>query len=218
MRMRVLIAEDDATSRCLLESTLKHWGYDVVVTENGNEAWLCIQQQDSPRLALLDWNMPGIDGAEICRRVRQDISLLTRHIILLTGRESKEDILEGLRAGADDYVTKPFDPEVLQARIQVGERIVELQESLAHHVKDLETALAHVNELHGLLPICSYCKKIRDDQNYWQQVESYISKHTGVLFSHGICPECYEAIVKPMLEESPKKTKQELGGSFVGTT
>jgi phosphoserine phosphatase RsbU/P len=205
--VHVLIADDDAVSLCLLEGTLKNWGCSVTTTQSGNEAWQSIQQQDSPRLILLDWNMPGIDGAEICRRVRSDSSLLPRHIILLTAREDKEDIIEGLRAGADDYVTKPFDPEILQARLQVGERIVGLQECLANHVRQLEEALSRVKELHGLLPICSYCKKIRDDQNYWTQVESYLTSHTDIQFSHGICPECYERIVKPMISELPTKPR-----------
>jgi sigma-B regulation protein RsbU (phosphoserine phosphatase) len=204
--VRVLIAEDDPVSRYLLEATLKNWGCDVTATEDGNEAWRCIQEPDSPRLILLDWNMPGVDGAEICRRVRVGSDLLPRHIILLTAREDKKDILEGLRAGADDYVTKPFDPEILHARLQAGERIVALQVCMASHVRQLERALARVKELHGLLPICSYCKKIRDDQNYWTQVEAYISNHTDVQFSHGICPDCYENIVKPMLSELPVAT------------
>src|SRR5207237_6416573 len=105
-------------------------------------------------------------------------------------------IVTGLTAGADDYIVKPFQRDELHARVRVGERLLELQATLADRVKELEAALARVKLLHGLLPICSYCKKVRDDQNYWQQVESYISAHSGVQFSHGICPGCYESLMK----------------------
>jgi DNA-binding response OmpR family regulator len=114
---------------------------------------------------------------------------------------SREDIVAGLAAGADDYITKPFDIQELRARVQVGLRIVELQESLSVRIKELEDALAQVKQLRGLLPICSYCKKIRDDQNYWQKVESYLSQHSEARVSHSVCPECYEQIVKPELEK-----------------
>jgi sigma-B regulation protein RsbU (phosphoserine phosphatase) len=114
-----------------------------------------------------------------------------------------------LEAGADDYLTKPFDPQELRARIKVGERILGLQTSLAERVTELEDALSRVKQLQGLLPICSYCKKIRDDQNYWEQVESYISKHTEAQFSHGICPDCYAQFVTPDIERLAKRKEEE---------
>ena len=116
-------------------------------------------------------------------------------MILLTAKSKKEELVEGLAAGADDYLTKPFDRQELHARISVGLRVSELQRNLADRITDLETALARVKQLQGLLPICSYCKKVRDDQNYWQQVDSYISKHSEVAFSHSICPTCYEQVL-----------------------
>jgi DNA-binding response OmpR family regulator len=113
-------------------------------------------------------------------------------------------VVAGLQAGGDDYVTKPFDREELHARVKVGLRILQLQMNLADRVRELEEALASVKQLQGLLPICSYCKKIRDDQNYWQQVEGYISEHSGAVFSHGICPECYDKFVRPELKKLNK--------------
>jgi response regulator RpfG family c-di-GMP phosphodiesterase len=119
---------------------------------------------------------------------------------LLTARASREDKIQGLQAGADDYITKPFDPQELRARVQVGIRVLELQGALAQRVRELEEALSRVKQLQGLLPICSYCKKIRNDRNYWQQVEGYITEHSEAQFSHGICPDCYAQYVRPELE------------------
>jgi DNA-binding response OmpR family regulator len=158
-----------------------------------------LSQPDAPSLAVLDWMMPGMDGAEVCRRARSLGADRLLYIILLTAKGRKEDIVQGLTAGADDYVIKPFDRSELKARINVGERILRLQAELAARVKELELALANVKLLQGLLPICCYCKKIRNDQNYWQQVDTYISDHSEAQFTHGICPECRDKIVKPEL-------------------
>ena len=192
--MKVLIAEDDPVSRRLLQAALIKWGYEVTVTSNGKEAWQALQATDAPSLLILDWLMPEMDGVEICREVRQLPALKSAYIILLTSRGSKEDIVKGLEAGADDYVTKPFDHGELRARVQVGSRVVQLQSALAERVNELEEAIASVKTLQGLLPICCYCKKIRDDGNYWHRVESYISGHANVRFSHGICPDCNEKL------------------------
>jgi len=188
--MKVLIAEDEPVSRRLLEGALSRWGYNVLIAADGLEAWKILQHPDSPMLIVLDWLMPGLDGVELCRRARQEARLSSAYILLLTSRTAKEDIVQGLEAGADDYVTKPFDTAELRARIQVGARLVSLQSALAERVRELEGALSHVKQLHGLLPICCYCKKIRDDKNYWHQVESYVASHADVRFSHGICPDC----------------------------
>jgi sigma-B regulation protein RsbU (phosphoserine phosphatase) len=192
--MKVLIAEDDPVSRRLLHAALIKWGYDVTVTAHGREAWQALQDPDPPPLLILDWLMPEMDGTEVCRRVRHSPVHQSAYIILLTSRGSKEDIVQGLEAGADDYVTKPFDHGELRARVQVGSRVIRLQTALADRVKELEEAMSSVKTLQGLLPICCYCKKIRDDGNYWHRVESYIAGHANVRFSHGICPDCSEKL------------------------
>jgi len=207
--MQVLIAEDDAVSRRLLELFLVRWGYQVVVARDGIEALQILSGENSPPVAILDWMMPGMDGIELCRRVRENPKMLSIHIILLTAKNGKADIVEGLEAGADDYISKPFDRDELRARIEVGVRMVELQRKLAERVTELTHALEQVKQLQGLLPICSYCKKIRDDNNYWQKVESYISRHSEAQFSHGICPDCYENLVKPQLDELTPSTQSD---------
>ena len=199
--MKILIADDDRVSRRLLEARLLKDGHEVIVAEEGNQAWGALQQDPTIPLAILDWNMPGMTGPEICGRARQIKTDQPTYLILLTSRDSRQDIVSGLEAGANDYVTKPFDFDELRARVQVGERVLQLQKALAGRVKELEEALTNVKMLQGLLPICLYCKKIRDDRNYWQQLDKYVADHTEARFSHGICPECYDKVVKPELEK-----------------
>jgi sigma-B regulation protein RsbU (phosphoserine phosphatase) len=191
-RMKILIAEDDPVSRRLLEVTLTGWGYQVQVTADGRTACQALQVAGPPQLALLDWMLPEMDGLEICRRVRSTQAGRAIYIILLTTRSRKEDVIAGLDGGADDYVTKPFDREELRARLRAGCRIVELQLSLAERMAELEESLARIKQLNGLLPICAWCKKVRDDQNYWQEVECYVASHSEAQFTHGICPACLE--------------------------
>lgn len=188
--MRILIAEDDFTIRTMLAAVLKKLGHEVVETVNGAEALEAVQRPDAPALLILDWIMPEMDGIEVIHRVRTIESTLPPYIILLTIKDGKVDIIAGLNAGANDYLTKPFDIGELQARIRVGVRMVEVQEQLAGKVWELNQSLEEIKTLRGILPICSFCKKIRNDQGYWDQVESYVSRHTYAQFSHGICPEC----------------------------
>jgi CheY-like chemotaxis protein len=206
--MKILIAEDERVSRRLLQLTLTGWGHEVIAAEQGEEAWAILEQEDPPSLAILDWMMPGMDGIEICRRVRLRTNSSRTYIILLTAKSSKANIVEGLIAGANDYVTKPFDRDELHARVYVGETVLDLQQKLAGRVIELEEALGQVRVLQGILPICSYCKHVRDDKDYWQSVECYISDHSEAKFSHGICPPCYETVIKPQLEK--RRSKREL--------
>ncbi len=131
-RMRILIADDSIVSRRLLDATLRRWGYEVVIACDGNEAWAILQSPDAPRIAILDWVMPGITGPEVCRRVRantKDKDIYT-YLLLLTSKSQREDLIEGMESGADDYLTKPFDQHELQVRLRPGTRIVNLQEEL----------------------------------------------------------------------------------------
>lgn len=137
--MKVLLAEDDPTSRRMLEAVLERWGYLVLSAEDGTRAWEILQAADAPRLAILDWVMPGVDGLELCRRIRarEDSSAPYTYVVLLTSRGSKTDVVAGMDAGADDYVAKPFDQHELQARLRAGRRIVELEEQLRGMQEDL---------------------------------------------------------------------------------
>ena len=146
--------------------------------------------------------MPKLDGVEICRRVREIPTSTPPYLILLTAKTERGDVVAGLDAGANDYLKKPFDRGELRARLQVGAQVLELQKNLAERISELEDALTQVKQLQGLLPICSYCKNIRDEQNFWQRVDSYLMEHADVVFSHGICPDCYKNIVQPKLEQS----------------
>jgi sigma-B regulation protein RsbU (phosphoserine phosphatase) len=198
--LRILVADDDPDWRELLEHLLAGWGYEVVAVSDGEAAWAILDGSEPPAVAILDWVMPGLDGVDVCRRVRSRSAALSTYLILLTAKANKDDVVAGLQAGADDFLIKPFDVEELRARLKAGLRIIELQQSLAARVKELGESLAQVRRLHGLLPICAYCKKIRDDTNYWQQIEAYITEHSDATFTHGICPECYEKTLKSLRE------------------
>ena len=202
--MKILIAEDDLTSRRILEAILAKWNYEVIATGDGLEAWQALQTENAPPIAIIDWMMPGMDGVDFCRKIRQTQTLTPTYIILLTSKAQQEDVVAGLEAGANDYIRKPFEREELRARIQVGERVVELQAALADRVKMLEEAIIKIKTLQGLLPICSYCKKIRNDQDYWQQIETYVAEHTQAEFTHGICPDCLEKHIKVQMETLQK--------------
>jgi phosphoserine phosphatase RsbU/P len=206
--MRVVIADDDRVAAEILARTLRGWELTPIVTSNGADAWEQLRTGAGPTLAILDWMMPEVDGLEVCRRVRRELPFANMYLILVTARETRSDIVAGLDAGADDYVIKPFDAEELRARIAVGMRVLTLQERLAERVNELQAALSNVKELHGLLPICSYCKRIRGDDQYWQQVEGYIAEHSKAQFSHGICPTCYVAVSAEIDEAAAKRTRR----------
>jgi len=199
--LRVLVADDSAVARSLVVRHLTRWGHHAEPVENGAEALERMEADDPPELAVLDWEMPEVTGPEVCRRLREGEPVIRPYLILLTSREDKSDIVTGLDAGADDYLTKPFHADELHARVRVGGRMLDLQRRLQQRVAELEEALAKVRQLEGMLPICAYCKMVRDDQNYWHQVEAYIGERSTAQFSHGVCPDCYDKHLKPHLDE-----------------
>lgn len=198
----LLIADDDKVTLNVLTDSLTRAGYTVVSAADGNEAWLQLQQHDIA-VAVLDWLMPGMEGIDICRRAQQEPKLAHRYFILLTGKDTTADLVAGLQAGASDYLSKPFEEAELLARVEVGVRFIELERKLAQRVTQLEAALNQVKRLEGLLPMCSYCKRIRNEQDYWERVDNYISQHANVRFLHNICPECYAKHVKTGASSQP---------------
>ncbi|HLG94491.1 MAG TPA: response regulator transcription factor [candidate division Zixibacteria bacterium] len=173
--MKILVAEDDAVSRLVLEKTLQGWGHSVTSCETGAAAW-ALYRSGEFRVVISDWMMPEMDGPELCQKIRSLKRSDYTYVILLTAKTGRENFLEGMEAGTDDYLTKPFDADELKVRLKVAERILSLQ--------------ADVQTLRGVLPICAWCQKIRDDERLWKTAEEYLTSHTDVDFSHSICPEC----------------------------
>jgi sigma-B regulation protein RsbU (phosphoserine phosphatase) len=158
--MKILIAEDDYTSRRILESVLQKWGYETISVDNGKDALDKLLEDDAPKFAILDWVMPEMDGIDVCTKLKQKQTNEVTYIILLTARDNKQDIIKGLEAGANDYILKPFDNDELHARIKVGKRIIELQQSLLEKDKlqvVLETAGMICHEINQpLMTISGY--------------------------------------------------------------
>lgn len=191
---RILIAEDDNISRRLLSASLQKWGYELTVACDGTEAVAAFQADPDISMAILDWMMPGMEGPEVCRHIKGARNQSFTYVIMLTAMTAKEDIVKALSTGADDYIAKPWDASELEARIRAGFRIIELETSLRKKILHLENALEQVEQLKGILPICAWCKKIRDDSDYWHSVEEYVEKYSRATFSHGICPDCVDSM------------------------
>lgn len=181
--MKILIAEDEAVSARILKLLLETEGHEVVVAADGESAWACYNAEPV-RVIVSDWTMPGLDGLQLCRRVRDTGRKDYTYFILLTGADTgRENLRLAMDSGVDDFLSKPIDREVLSMRLRVAERILEYARQ--------------IRVLKELLPICMYCKRIRDDGDYWQQVENYIHAYTGSHFSHGICPDCFSREFPP---------------------
>ena len=195
--MKILAVEDDAVARAVLRKALHRLGHEVVEAHDGDAAWERLAAEPV-RVVVSDWMMPNSDGLDLCQRIRRRTGEEYIYFILLTSRDATEDNQRAAAdAGVDDFLTKPLDLAELWTRLRVAERILGYTKQ--------------VRQLEELLPICSYCKKIRDDQNYWQQMEGYISERTGSDFSHSVCPDCYQRVVIPQLEQfkastAPKST------------
>jgi len=202
--VRLLIADDDANTINLLRKYLTQWNYDVVTAANGLAALDIINGENPPEIIILDWLMPGLDGIEVIKKVRQIQNSNPPYIILFTVRDEKGAIIEGLDAGANDYVTKPFDKDEFRARIRVGERFIQLQNALEERIRELQDAITQIHTLRGIIPICSFCHKIRNDQKSWERMETYIGEHSEAEFSHGICPECAKKHYPDLFEKETK--------------
>jgi len=186
----ILVAEDESVTRMLFITQLSKLGFSVIAVEDGIKAWEILQTEDAPRLVILDWSMPGIDGPTLCGLIRKQN--IYRYVLMVTARSRKEDIISGLNSGADDFLTKPVHIGEFHARLRVGQRLLELEETLGSKIQQLSAALEHVKQLQGMLPICMHCKRVRNDQQIWERVETYIEQRSDATFSHALCNECLE--------------------------
>ena len=180
----ILVVDDQPTNLKVLLSFLQSHQFQIYIADSGHRA-LTILSKVCPDLILLDVMMPDLDGFETCRRIKQDETRKSVPVVFMTALDSVEDKVAGFTAGGVDYITKPFQQVEVLARIKT-------HIMLRKRELELEQALAEIKTLTGILPICSYCKKIRSDEGYWQQVEEYISQHSKAMFSHGLCPDCYK--------------------------
>lgn len=193
--MKILLVEDEDVTRRVLHDQLTGLNHEIVEAKNGLEAWELFQHHPF-RVILADWSMPLMDGLELCKQVRNHTHTEYTYIMLLTATyTSKQNYYEAMEAGVDSFMTKPINEEDLIVHLRVAERIINFH--------------AQVDELKRLLPICMYCKKIRHDKDYWEEVESYMRTQTGTDFTHSICPSCYESRVKPEMEAMQKDFKRE---------
>lgn len=188
--MKLLIAEDEYTTRLTVQVILEQWGYRIDSVEDGTVAWELLQQPEGPEIAILDWEMPGIDGLELCRMVKELPRKTPIYVILLTGRDDQNDILKGFDAGADDYITKPFDDNELRARVRVAERLVNIQEELAISNDELRAVLNHVEMLQDNLPVCSECLRIQNYDDSWRNLKEYVADKEDPRFQYTVCPHC----------------------------
>ena len=194
----VHIVEDDSSTRRLLENLTSLLGYKIESYADGSEAWDAFSATH-PQIVISDWKMPGMDGLELCRRLRERQSDTYTYFILVTAqRRSRSNMETALEAGVDDFLKKPIGSEEIWNRLRVAERIL----SFNRQVKTLES----------LIPICAYCKKVRNDDDLWEQIEQYVNERTGADFTHSICPPCMDTHVRPQMEaykrELAEKEKQ----------
>ena len=185
---RILIAEDDPVSARILQVTISKFGYDPIIARDGVEAWERFTEEPV-RLIISDWMMPEMDGLELCEKVRARAHTPYTYFILLTANHtSAENYALATAAAVDDFLTKPLDREAIRMRLVVAERILKYT--------------AEIRQLQAMIPMCVYCRKVRDEQDYWEQVETYIQRETGSRFSHGACPGCFEKEIERLREQT----------------
>lgn len=188
--MKILIAEDEYTTRLMVQVCLENWGYSIESVEDGKKAWDIINQNNPPQIAVLDWEMPGISGIDLCRKIKSLDRSSPIHVILLTARDSKNDISQGFEAGADDYITKPFNDDELGARIRVAERIVTIQSSLNSSLEELREALDMVQSFEEPVAVCRKCQKIGAFDGSWRTPEKLLEYPVDPRFIQLDCPSC----------------------------
>jgi DNA-binding response OmpR family regulator len=198
-QFRVLVTDDNPEIRLMSTMLLRRAGYEVIEASTGQECLDAVLIHH-PDLILLDVMLPDMTGTHVCRQIKNDENCKDIFVILTSGiRISSQSQAEGLDTGADGYIVKPITNKEFLARIQAGERIKRAEDALREKerqqqalISQLEEALSEIKTLKGCIPICATCKKIRDDEGYWEYLEAYISKHTDATFTHGICPACFE--------------------------
>ena len=200
-RPTILVA-DDTPSNIELVHEIFGDGCEILVATNGQEA-VETALAEAPDLILMDVMMPLMDGFEACERLKADPRTRDIPVIYLTAVADTEAIVKGFELGGVDYVSKPFEVRELQARVRAHLDLKLARDRERALRLELETALASVRTLSGLLPICASCKKIRDDQGYWKQIEDYLAAHSGVGFTHGICPDCSKAFKAEYAAQQP---------------
>lgn len=183
--MRILLVEDDPVSLSFLKAFISKLGHEVHSAADGETAWRMYQSGEY-QLIVSDWNMPGFSGLDLCAKIRAAGSREYTYFILVTSLQGQERLAEAMEAGVDDFLPKPVDMDTLTVRLQVAVRI------LAFH--------RQIGLLQQLLPICMYCKKIRDDKDFWVNVESYFKAHTGADFTHSLCPDCHREKIQPQFD------------------
>ncbi len=211
---KILIVDDIEDNIKLISIILKSEMYDVYEALSGEEA-IKKAKETKPDLILLDVMMPGMDGYTVCEKLKEDPDTENIPIIFITAKAEMKDIVKGFKIGAVDYIKKPFRAEEIRVRVNIHIELKKTKDILEKKfdkerklTKELQEALSKVKTLSGLLPICCYCHKIKDDKGYWQRVDEYIRRHSDADFTHGICGDCREKVMKD-LEEKDKKNKKD---------
>jgi phosphoserine phosphatase RsbU/P len=190
--MKILIAEDEFTTRMTVQVCLEDWGYRVESVDNGADALAILKKSEAPDIAILDWEMPEIDGIEVCRLVKEQATDSRPYVILLTARDSKTDVVRGFDAGADDYMTKPFNDDELRARVRVAERLVRTQSSLAASFAELKEALNQLEMIESRVEVCPTCSKIFSPYDgEWHTFQDVLLNGADPRFIVTACPGCH---------------------------